>query len=220
LATIIKNLEYNIQVPEQDILQSKEQLKVILRIALPFKDRMVFLNSETSYFTVKTEKLVIEYNKFLNDLPNDAYAIWKKYSETRAEITPILKKCTEIRNMRSVRLFPAGTKRSYVNYRKLSLDEKISQMRPVEFTRLFNPAKIDPTMSIICPIIANDEFNSKLYFKTIKEWLQNNVNNDISVVVAEYSEKLQSLLEYSQPISHKEIKAEKRGRLDSSSPHL
>jgi hypothetical protein len=145
LTTIFRSVRYERRIDETELLQPKQKLKEVFKITLPFKDKMVFTQPELAAIEERYKDTLSHYDAFLNDLPlNSPWDMWQEYNGIKKNLKDAIKRFKELHNMRSAKLFPQGTKKTLVNYRRLPLEEKIAIMRPVEYCRLFDPSKVFP----------------------------------------------------------------------------
>jgi len=69
-------------------------------------------------------------------------------------------------------------------------------MRLVEFSRLYNPSKIEPNLSLFCPILNKDELTVDMHNKLFKDFLKSFKGKEtIKGLIVDYYSRLYQLAE-------------------------
>jgi len=87
-------------------------------------------------------------------------------------------------------------------------------MRPVEFSRLFNPAKIEPRLTAQFPVISRDDYSRSKLLVPMMDNVDKMKGDIMCGVCSEYLEKLKSLSEYDLILKRDQIEVTSPSRVD------
>jgi hypothetical protein len=174
LSTIIKGAEYTLQLPLEILRKSNEQIAKELHLSSPWEDKMVFSPSEIAFYKDEHAKVIDDRQNFevaLSTITVDV--VWAGHVETKANLKPVMNKALQLRNMRAGALFPAGDKKSVVQFRRKPLIEKISSMTLQTYSKLYCPSHLnDRMLGRVKPIISAEPDVIRENISSIKAFIE------------------------------------------------